>query len=190
MTIPTLKVKAYAAIVLVACFASFFQLTRSTPGLCPRCAVLCSRHRRTSCPMATLLPRKRTRIGLLRLLCDRSKRNRRMSFFFFLFFFFPFLFVFCLLNNVKLTSLRDSVRYEVEDVDPEEGQPKRFFASAKNIMPLPTSIPDTPRPEAEWAAGASVMALWPGSTCFYQAKVRLPPSKVCTEHWCASCLHS
>ena len=112
-------------------------------------------------------------------------------------------------------------RYEVEDVEEDEGdgkQPgtrKKYTLSADAIIPMPKSLPDpaknvrrpdgagaraprrprtltvvpvppSDRPprvsravsvQLEFGVGRTVLALYPGTTCFYEAQVLVPPSK-------------
>lgn len=76
----------------------------------------------------------------------------------------------------------DKNKYEVKDIeeDAEDSsqQPKIFTLSPKDVIPLPTSLPDPNRkPPVEFEKKQPVLALYPGSTCFYRATVIVPPSK-------------
>ncbi|KAJ3072274.1 hypothetical protein HDU98_003897 [Podochytrium sp. JEL0797] len=63
-------------------------------------------------------------------------------------------------------------KYEVEDVDDDEGGiRKKYLFSPKQIIPI------TDNAQREFPEGHLVLALYPGSTCFYKAIVMLPPSK-------------
>lgn len=54
----------------------------------------------------------------------------------------------------------------------------RHTLPLRNVLPLPTALPEIWTPRHEFGHGSSVLALWPeqGSTCFYPAVVRDPPS--------------
>jgi len=71
-----------------------------------------------------------------------------------------------------------SGKYEVEDIDEEqEEQRERHTLSRRKVYPLPLwrANPQV-NPEALYSEGASVMALYPQTTCFYKAVVSMPPS--------------
>ena len=74
-------------------------------------------------------------------------------------------------------------KYEVEDVDVEEAIDTGAAANAVHVVPaksvvaLPTSVPE-PSKGIEFPVGHGVLALFPGTTCFYGATVVAPPSKV------------
>jgi len=72
-------------------------------------------------------------------------------------------------------------KYEVEDEDPgEEEDPlmkKRFLVSSKNIIFLPTKLPETWTASTEFPKGTFVLAMFPDTTSFYRAIVDQPPRK-------------
>jgi len=80
---------------------------------------------------------------------------------------------------------QDKYRYEVEDIEPQEdGKPLRYSASLRStqisIIPLPDkdASPGTPAHISsyqEFATGATVMALYPDTSCFYRAEVVASP---------------
>ena len=45
------------------------------------------------------------------------------------------------------------------------------------MTPPPDPIPSHARTQLEFPAKSTVLALYPGTTCFYEAEVVLPPSK-------------
>lgn len=67
-------------------------------------------------------------------------------------------------------------KYEVEDVDSEEGL-ERYTLSKKRVIPLPLwrANPLTD-PEAIFAKDSFVLALYPQTTCFYRGIVSESPS--------------
>ncbi|KAI8638770.1 SGF29 tudor-like domain-containing protein [Parasitella parasitica] len=70
----------------------------------------------------------------------------------------------------------DKNRYEVEDVDQDEfGQKQRYMLQPRNVIPIPNV--DEAKGLSEISTGQDVLALYPGTTCFYRAKVAAPPSK-------------
>ncbi|KAI9278516.1 SGF29 tudor-like domain-containing protein [Phascolomyces articulosus] len=70
----------------------------------------------------------------------------------------------------------DKNRYHVEDVDQDEfGQKQRYFIPPRNVIPVPDGRDIRNVPEI--GTGQDVLALYPGTTCFYKATVILPPSK-------------
>lgn len=92
----------------------------------------------------------------------------------------------------------DKNRYEVQDAEEDAGQPaEKYMALAKALVPLaaagatiPTkshdrdrgssslSPPPSSHTQPEFPSGSVVLALYPGTTCFYKATVVLPPSKI------------
>ncbi|KAG0737491.1 hypothetical protein G6F57_004078 [Rhizopus arrhizus] len=70
----------------------------------------------------------------------------------------------------------DKNKYQVEDVDQDEfGQKQRYMLQPRNVIPIPNA--SEARVLAELDIGQDVLALYPGTTCFYKAKVIEPPSK-------------
>ncbi|EIE80314.1 hypothetical protein RO3G_05019 [Rhizopus delemar RA 99-880] len=70
----------------------------------------------------------------------------------------------------------DKNKYQVEDVDQDEfGQKQRYMLQPRNVIPIPNA--SEARGLAELDIGQDVLALYPGTTCFYKAKVIEPPSK-------------
>ncbi|KAI8369365.1 SGF29 tudor-like domain-containing protein [Radiomyces spectabilis] len=70
----------------------------------------------------------------------------------------------------------DKNKYQVEDVDQDEfGQKQRYMLQPRNVIPVPDG--DEMRNFPETSAGLDVLALYPGTTCFYKATVIAPPSK-------------
>ncbi|KAI8061679.1 SGF29 tudor-like domain-containing protein [Gongronella butleri] len=68
----------------------------------------------------------------------------------------------------------DVNRYEVEDVEQDElGKKPRYRLSARQLIPIPSKA-DV---RHEMPAGKHVLALYPGTTCFYKAVIVSPPSK-------------
>ncbi|CAG8605610.1 10539_t:CDS:2, partial [Dentiscutata heterogama] len=68
--------------------------------------------------------------------------------------------------------------YEVEDADRDEASNRpgeRFLVPSKNVLIIPKPgemwMPEFPQ-------SSTVIALYPGTTCFYKADVVLPPSKL------------
>ncbi|CEP17297.1 hypothetical protein [Parasitella parasitica] len=77
---------------------------------------------------------------------------------------------------VVISYHHDKNRYEVEDVDQDEfGQKQRYMLQPRNVIPIPNV--DEAKGLSEINAGQDVLALYPGTTCFYRAKVAAPPSK-------------
>ncbi|KAI9262045.1 SGF29 tudor-like domain-containing protein [Sporodiniella umbellata] len=67
-------------------------------------------------------------------------------------------------------------KYEVEDVDQDEfGKRQRYMLQPRNVIPIPHLSEMMALPELD--TGEDVLALYPGTTCFYKAKVVAPPSK-------------
>ncbi|KAI9103232.1 SGF29 tudor-like domain-containing protein [Phlyctochytrium arcticum] len=75
--------------------------------------------------------------------------------------------------------LPDKGKYEIEDAEDDEFMPgakrKRFLFPAQAVVPIPSPIEVTRRPV--FHKGVEVLALFPGTSCFYQAKVETPSSK-------------
>ncbi|KAG6334082.1 hypothetical protein ID866_5014 [Astraeus odoratus] len=78
---------------------------------------------------------------------------------------------------------QDRNRYEVQDVEPQEdGQPGQCYnTTLRSIIPLPdpNAPPNSathPNAYQEFAAGSTVMALYPDTSCFYRAEVIAAPS--------------
>nr|CAG4652013.1 EOG090X0A1W [Triops cancriformis] len=74
-----------------------------------------------------------------------------------------------------VTYLSGSGRYEVDDIDEE--QKERHTLSRRRVIPLPLyrTNPETDA-KALFGKGATVMALYPQTTCFYKAIVNALPS--------------
>ncbi|KAI0335926.1 hypothetical protein GY45DRAFT_1316697 [Cubamyces sp. BRFM 1775] len=77
---------------------------------------------------------------------------------------------------------QDKNRYEVQDPEPQEdGSPgQRYNTTLRAIIPLPdpTAPPDSAAHLSaypEFAAGSTVMALYPDTSCFYRAEVIASP---------------
>lgn len=80
---------------------------------------------------------------------------------------------------------QDKNRYEVQDAEPQEdGQPGAFYnATLRTIVPLPD--PNAPPNSAShpnaypvFPVGATVMALYPDTSCFYRAEVLASPNDI------------
>jgi len=78
----------------------------------------------------------------------------------------------------------DKNRYEVQDAEPQEdGQPGLVYnTTLRSIIPLPdpNAPPGSPSHVGayqEFAAGATVMALYPDTSCFYRAEVTITPKE-------------
>lgn len=70
----------------------------------------------------------------------------------------------------------DKNKYQVEDVDQDEyGQKPRYMLPPRYVIPIPNS--DEAKAATEIQAHQDVLALYPGTTCFYKATVVSPPSK-------------
>jgi len=86
---------------------------------------------------------------------------------------------------------QDKHRYEVEDIEPQEdGKPLRYTASLRSIpisiIPLPDkdASPGSPAHLSayqEFPTGATVMALYPDTSCFYRAEVIASPKDIPTQ---------
>lgn len=74
--------------------------------------------------------------------------------------------------------------YEVEDIDEDQLEaPPRYRLPRANVIPLPLmrANPETDS-DALFSSGTIVLALYPQTTCFYQAVVKRPP-KTATEQY-------
>mmetsp|Transcript_46978 Transcript_46978/g.109578 ORF Transcript_46978/g.109578 Transcript_46978/m.109578 type:complete len:2415 (-) Transcript_46978:291-7535(-) len=80
-----------------------------------------------------------------------------------------------ILATVK-THLGVSRRYVVTDDDTSVNG-KEHTVPERDVLPLPTSLPDRFLAEHEFPRASLVFALWPDSTCFYHAVVGFPPSQ-------------
>ncbi|CAM0140136.1 hypothetical protein VKS41_005839 [Umbelopsis sp. WA50703] len=70
----------------------------------------------------------------------------------------------------------DKNKYHVEDVDQDEtGTRQKYLVPPKNVIPIPSVAEVRQMPEIP--AHTDVLALYPGTTCFYNAIVITPPSK-------------
>ncbi|KAI7903664.1 SGF29 tudor-like domain-containing protein [Cokeromyces recurvatus] len=70
----------------------------------------------------------------------------------------------------------DKNKYQVEDVDQDDyGEKQRYMLSPRYVIPVPNS--EEARSLPEIPAQEDVLALYPGTTCFYKAVVIAPPSK-------------
>ncbi|KAI7892104.1 SGF29 tudor-like domain-containing protein [Mucor mucedo] len=68
-------------------------------------------------------------------------------------------------------------KYQVEDVDQDDyGQKQRYMLQPRNVIPIPDA--DEARNYTELNPGQDILALYPGTTCFYRAKVIAAPTKV------------
>ncbi|KAI8380230.1 SGF29 tudor-like domain-containing protein [Blakeslea trispora] len=71
----------------------------------------------------------------------------------------------------------DKNKYEVEDVDQDDyGEKQRYMLPPRYVIPVLSS--EEARSSPEILAQQDVLALYPGTTCFYKATVVAPPSKV------------
>nr|CAG4636362.1 EOG090X0A1W [Eubosmina coregoni]SVE69942.1 EOG090X0A1W [Eubosmina coregoni] len=77
--------------------------------------------------------------------------------------------------------LTSSGRYEVDDIDEE--QKERHTLSKRRVIPLPLmrANPETD-PAALFPKGATVMALYPQTTCFYKAVINQLPQTAQEEY--------
>lgn len=68
-------------------------------------------------------------------------------------------------------------KYEIDDILKEQNQKGRHVLSKRRVIPLPLmrANPETD-PQALFPQGTLVMALFPQTTCFYQALVNKPPA--------------
>ncbi|CAO3660542.1 unnamed protein product [Umbelopsis vinacea] len=70
----------------------------------------------------------------------------------------------------------DKNKYHVEDVDQDEtGTRQKYMVPPKNVIPIPAVAEVRQLPEIP--SHTDVLALYPGTTCFYNAIVITPPSK-------------
>ncbi len=77
----------------------------------------------------------------------------------------------------KFTGSQKRSTYLVTDVAPEEGTTAASFdLPRRGIVPLPKTIPKVWDSNTEFAKGDAVMALFPGTTSFYEAVVIDGPS--------------
>jgi len=86
---------------------------------------------------------------------------------------------------------QDKYRYDVEDIEPQEdGKPLRYPASLRStpisMIPLPDKSASSGSPAhigayPEFATGATVMALYPDTSCFYRAEVIASPKDIPTQ---------
>ncbi|CAO3607142.1 unnamed protein product [Cunninghamella echinulata] len=71
----------------------------------------------------------------------------------------------------------DKNKYQVEDVEQDEyGQKQKYTLQPRNVIPIPTASDLDFLPEIH--IGQDVLALYPGTTCFYRATVVHTPNKV------------
>jgi len=85
----------------------------------------------------------------------------------------------------------DKYRYEVEDIEPQEdGKPLRYQALLRSahtsIIPLPDKDASVGSPAhmsayQEFPTGATVLALYPDTSCFYRAEVVASPKDIPTQ---------
>ena len=76
-----------------------------------------------------------------------------------------------------VTSIDGREWVEIEDIEEEDENPgvkKKYTVQSRLIIP----IIEKTKPK-EFPAGHKVLALYPSSSCFYQAIVVRPPMKVC-----------
>ncbi|GAA5804263.1 hypothetical protein HPULCUR_009750 [Helicostylum pulchrum] len=67
-------------------------------------------------------------------------------------------------------------KYEVEDVDQDDfGQKQRYMLQPRNVIRIPDA--DEAKSHAELNPGQDILALYPGTTCFYRAKIVSTPTK-------------
>ncbi|KAH9985073.1 SGF29 tudor-like domain-containing protein [Russula compacta] len=86
---------------------------------------------------------------------------------------------------------QDKYRYDVEDIEPQEdGKPLRYSASLRtipiSIIPLPDKDAAAGSPAhigayQEFPTSATVMALYPDTSCFYRAEVVASPKDIPTQ---------
>eukprot|EP00093_Oithona_nana_P007462 07462.XXX_377997_378872_1 [CDS] Oithona nana genome sequencing. len=72
-------------------------------------------------------------------------------------------------------------KYEVDDIDEE--QKDRHTLSRRRVIPLPTmrANPET-NPEALYQSGATVMAIYPQTTCFYKGVIKEQPGSAAEDY--------
>ncbi|KAL2916525.1 hypothetical protein HK105_203958 [Polyrhizophydium stewartii] len=76
----------------------------------------------------------------------------------------------------------DKGKFEVEDAEDDEERPgtkKHYFLPSRLLIPIPK---ETDR-RREFPVKHRVLALFPTTTCFYQASVVLPPSSTRSDHY-------
>ena len=75
-----------------------------------------------------------------------------------------------------------SAKYEVDDIDEE--QKDRHTLSRRRVIPLTTmrASPET-NPEALYTPGATVMAIYPQTTCFYKGVIKDQPGGAAEVHF-------
>ncbi|KAI9316031.1 SGF29 tudor-like domain-containing protein [Dichotomocladium elegans] len=77
---------------------------------------------------------------------------------------------------VVISFLSEKNKYHVEDVEQDEyGQKQRYWIPARSVITVPDSYEIRQLPEIK--IGQDVLALYPGTTCFYKATVILPPKQ-------------
>ncbi|KAI8638709.1 SGF29 tudor-like domain-containing protein [Parasitella parasitica] len=77
---------------------------------------------------------------------------------------------------VVLQYYADKNKYQVEDVDQDDyGEKQRYMLSPRYVIPVLSS--EAAKASPEIPAQQDVLALYPGTTCFYKATVIAPPSK-------------
>ncbi|CAO3638216.1 unnamed protein product [Cunninghamella blakesleeana] len=77
---------------------------------------------------------------------------------------------------VVLNFHQDKNKYQVEDVEQDEyGQKQKYTLQPRNVIPIPTTSDLEYLPEIN--VGEDVLALYPGTTCFYSATIVQTPSK-------------
>ncbi|CAO0800808.1 unnamed protein product [Mucor circinelloides] len=77
---------------------------------------------------------------------------------------------------VVLQYYADKNKYQVEDVDQDDyGEKQRYMLSPRYVIPVLSS--EAAKSSPEIPAQQDVLALYPGTTCFYKATVIAPPSK-------------
>ncbi|CAG9857926.1 unnamed protein product [Phyllotreta striolata] len=79
--------------------------------------------------------------------------------------------------------IHGSNKYEIDDILKEQNQIGRYTVSKCKVIPLPLmrANPKTD-PQALFPQGSLVMALFPGTTCFYKALVDKPPATHADEY--------
>jgi len=67
-------------------------------------------------------------------------------------------------------------KYEIQDTEPDDsGVQTRYVLPPKSIIPIASQQEVASQPEIK--TGEDVLALYPGTTCFYKATVMVQPSK-------------
>ncbi|TPX35220.1 hypothetical protein SmJEL517_g02322 [Synchytrium microbalum] len=66
-------------------------------------------------------------------------------------------------------------KWEIEDVEADEDTEvkKHYYFHPKRFIPIPKDVSKKP----EFQLGQQVLALYPGTSCFYSASVMIPPSR-------------